>query len=362
MKFRLFLFGIVLLLNLNACSMIGYYQQSISGHLKLWWAQEAIDDVINHPATSVQLVEKLQTAKLARRFAVEQLALPDNKSYLKYADLKREYVVWNVYAAEEFSIDPHRWCYFIVGCVSYRGYYAQNDAREKANELKQQGFDTTVEGVAAYSTLGWFNDPLLNTMMHWSETSLVGLIFHELSHQVLYFPGDAAFNEAFASAVQRIGVIKWLQQNNPQQLENYYAYLSRQQDFRQLLLDTREQLNTLYNQTLADEEKRKQKQKIFTALRIQHQQVKTSRWNNYSGYDQWFAREINNARLSSNMTYLELIPAFYALFEQSHGNFVQFFNRVKQMSELEKNARKQQALDLVKTAPSLLQLVQKNLI
>ena len=323
---------------LSACSTISYYGQSIQGQMSLLFHRESIDDVLNNPETPEKLKISLQQAQSIRQYASDKLALPDNKSYLYYVDLGRPYVVWNVFAAPEFSLKPTNWCYPIVGCVSYRGYFAQDDAESEASSLKLKNLDVHVAGISAYSTLGWFNDPLMNTMLHWKQRSLAGLIFHELSHQLIYIKNETGFNEAFSSSIERLGTIQWILESHPEQLESYLSYLQAQSDFRDLLLSSRTKLNDLYASSINDEIKRNKKQKIIDDMNVQYATLK-KQWPENIHFDAWFNKPINNARLTSAMTYLQDIPAFFQLFIEEDGQWPAFYKRVISLEDLEKEER-----------------------
>jgi len=330
---------ILLLSVLSGCSALSYYNQSIMGQVSVIYNREDFDSILNDPEADTVLKNKLTRVKIIRRFATERLLLPDNKSYLYYADVKRPYVVTNVFAAPEFSLTPVNWCYPVVGCVSYRGYFNPDDAQNHAVKLSKEGNDTHVAGIAAYSTLGWFDDPLLNTMINWRERALAGLIFHELSHQVLYFSNETAFNEAFSSAVERIGSIQWLIHNNPNQLQHYLLYLDAQNDFRNLLSDIREELKEVYISTDSIQKKRKLKSQIIGNLKIRYTELK-HKWPETIHFDYWFNKPVNNARFTSSMTYLQQIPAFYTLFIESNGDWAHFFTTIKNMENLRSEDRK----------------------
>lgn len=335
------LFLLSLLFAMSGCSTIAYYSQSIHGQLSILFKRESIESVLQDKNTSDSLQQQLIRAQKIRAFASNALFLPDNKSYSQYVDLQRPYVVWNVFAAPEFSLSPKTWCYPIVGCVSYRGYFAEQDALVLAKELEQENLDVHVAGIAAYSTLGWFDDPLLNTMINWSEQRLAGLIFHELSHQLIYISDETAFNEAFASAVERLGTLQWLVESHPEQIPRYLDYLQVQADFRDLILDTRQNLNNIYdNPAMSDTQKRELKNEVISTLRMKYENVKT-RWPANINYDGWFEKPINNARLTSAMTYLQKIPGFYSLFTESNGRWKEFYDRVLALEELPKAEREQ---------------------
>ena len=333
------LFTILLMLGLSACSTIRYYGQSVQGQLHILFSRESLDQVIENPNTSVELRRNLQQAKIIRQYASNHLALPENKSYLYYVDLKRPYVVWNVFAAPEFSLSPISWCYPLIGCVSYRGYFSKNDALREAEQLEASNLDVAVAGIAAYSTLGWFNDPLLNTMLHWQQRTLAGLIFHELSHQIIYIKNETSFNEAFATSVERLGTIQWLLESLPDQIDNYLIYLSAQSDFRALLLETRKQLDNLYKSPLNNNKKRKQKESLITRMKLDYQKLK-QKWPKHLHFDAWFSKPVNNARLTSAMTYLHDIPAFFQIFIEEKGRWPEYYRHVSELENLSPEKRK----------------------
>lgn len=288
--------------------------------------------------TDHNLVSRLQRIQQIRRFAVQQLGLPDNDSYTRYVDLQRPYVVWNVFATPAFSFQPVTSCYPLIGCLAYRGYFSRDDAVVYANQLKTQGLDVYIGGVAAYSTLGFTDDPVLNTMMRWSDARLAGLIFHELSHQVIYIKGssslDTAFNEAFATAVQQAGVERWLeQQGRADEIRHARWEQAQYQSFVDLVQRSRERLQTIYDSDRSEEEKRRLKSAQFQHLRKEYQVWKTQ-WNNDSGFDAWFDHDLNNARLMAVSTYHEAVPAFLALLESLEYDFPAFYEAVRQAGQL----------------------------
>jgi len=204
---------------LAGCSTVGYYSQIVSGHMRIVMGKRPLAEIASDETIDDSIKRRLDLAQRARLFGIEQLNLPNNESYTSFYDTGQEYVTWNVVAAEEFSLNPHNWCFPIAGCVSYRGYYSKEDAESYAAGFKEQGFDVTVNGATAYSTLGWFEDPLLNTMLDRSDPSIASLLFHELAHQQLYVGDDSTFNESFASFVEKEGLKQWQkneQQVNPQ--------------------------------------------------------------------------------------------------------------------------------------------------
>ncbi|MBT8131001.1 MAG: aminopeptidase, partial [Gammaproteobacteria bacterium] len=287
----------------SGCMRAGYYLQSARGQLDLMSRRVDIEKLIEKPETPDDLREQLRLVQQIREFASDELGLPDNRSYRSYADLERPYAVWNVFAAEEFSVQPETWCFPIVGCVAYRGYFKESSAWDYADKLAADGFDVHVAGIAAYSTLGQVADPVLNTMLAGDELYLAGLIFHELSHQLFYVQDESVFNESFAMLVEEEGVRRWLaQQDNEQAWAGWMTRRERVEQFSELVIGTRDELAALYQQDLPDELKRSEKNRIILQLRAAHEQLQQA-WGGYSGYERWFAGPLNNAQLSSVATY-----------------------------------------------------------
>ncbi len=331
--------GFLSLFFLNGCAQISYYYQAIEGHLNITQRIKPLDEVIASPETPFSLQHQLQQAKEMRQFAIEKLLLPDNASYTQYADLQRKFVVWNVYAAPRFALIPKSWCFPIVGCLSYRGYFSPQPAFEEAKELKEQGFDVYLTGIRAYSTLGWFSDPLLNTMLSKEDWQLAALIFHEKAHQLLYVQDDSTFNESFASAVEEIGVQLWLEQQGIlKHFEQYQISKQRNQQMIHLVLKTKEKLAKLYEQTISESEMLRLKNELLEELQKDYKNLKETEWNNYRGYDLWFS-EINNAKLLSVVMYEEYVPVFKKLFEENQRDFKKFYDQVRVLAALPKNER-----------------------
>lgn len=308
--------------------------QAASGQMQIASKRKPIDSVLSDPATPGQVRSRLEYAKAARDFASRELGLPDNASYRSYADVGRPYVVWNVFAAPEFSVEPRRWCFPIAGCVVYRGYFNQESARSYARRMRRRGDDATVGGVAAYSTLGHFKDPILNTMMGWSDAQLAATLFHELAHQVVYIPGDSEFNEAFATTVEEAGLDRWLISNGrARELEDWRVYRERQQEFIELLLAAREKLRQLYASKLPETEMRAKKAEAFGQLKFEYSQLR-AKWNGYTGYDGWFDRALGNAHLVSAATYHGCMPGFARLLNSVGGDLPRFYQEVKRVAGL----------------------------
>ena len=302
----LLLFIFVTGISLSACSSIQYYGQAISGQLEVLRARQPISDILDDPNTGKELAGQLKMAQLIRQYASDTLGMPDNESYKKYADLKRPYVVWNVVAAEEHSLSPLRHCFPFAGCVVYRGFFNESDAQDYANGLIQQGYEVYVYGVRAYSTLGWFDDPLLNTMLvHGDDLYLAALIFHELTHQVVYIKGASEFNESFATAVEMIALEQWLMDRGQEsRIEIYQQRQLREQQFLNLVMLYKEKLEATYSDdSLSKKQKQNTKQSLYEALVSAYQVMKAQQWNGYKGYDKWFDNQLNNAKLAVVSTY-----------------------------------------------------------
>jgi len=338
----------VLAMFVASCASLGYYAQAAHGQISLLAEARPIDDWLADPVVNVKLKIKLAKAQEMRRFAARELGLPDNGSYKTYADLKRRYVLWNVVATPELSLKPLQWCFPIAGCVNYRGYYDREAAQEYGAELRHEGYDVQVAGVAAYSTLGWFNDPFLSTFMHYPDGELARLVFHELAHQVLYVQDDSQFNESFATAVEEAGVERWmLLQADPKMRVAYAVYEGRKHDFLALLLKYRKRLEANYARDVSDAEKRQQKAAIFQALKDEYQTLKVS-WGGYRGYDRWFAAPLSNAHLASIATYHDLVPGFRALLAREK-TFPAFYAAVKKLAQLDKAERHRRLTEMAQS-------------
>jgi predicted aminopeptidase len=337
---------------LAGCAQFKYYFQAAHGQYALWSEARPIEDWLGDPATDPKLKARLEKALLIRRFAVKELGLPDNASYRNYAALQRPYVLWNVVATPALSLRPIQWCFPIAGCVSYRGYYNKEDAEAYAAELRAEGDDVQVGGVPAYSTLGWFSDPLLSSFINYSDAELARMVFHELAHQVVYVAGDSRFNEAFATAVEEAGVQRWLDiYGNDAMREAYERYSARRHDFLDLLVKHRQLLAANYARKISDKKKREEKLRIFAQLKAEYLATKTERWGGYTGYDRFFAEPLNNAHLASIATYNDFLPGFRALLAHEK-TFPRFYAAVQRMSNLSQAERQARLLILGQPPPS----------
>jgi predicted aminopeptidase len=316
-----------------------YLLQSAEGQLSLMSKREPIARVIEEPSTPPKLRAQLKSVTAIRDFASRELGLPDNGSYRKYADIHRPYVVWNVVAAPEFSVEPKKWCFPIVGCVSYRGYFVEARARRFAAGLHAQGFDVMVGGVAAYSTLGHFDDPILSTMVNWDDVELAAIIFHELTHQLLYVRNDASFNEALATTVEEEGVRRWLSSlGREQDLTQHLLEQKRYLRVIALLTETRDKLSVLYASGLPEPLMRERKREAFEALRESYSALR-EQWGGHAPFDAWFAQDINNAHLASIATYYACVPGFERELKAAGGSLPAFYRRVRALAKLDQPQR-----------------------
>jgi predicted aminopeptidase len=333
---------------LGGCSSVGYLAQAVGGHLDLLNRARPVDEVKADPSTPADLRERLVLAQAMRRFAVTELALPDNASYRRYADLQRNAVVWNVVAAPELGLNLKTWCFPVMGCVGYRGYFDRTEADAMAAALRADGWETTVYGVPAYSTLGWTNwiggDPLLNTFIRWPEGELARILFHELAHQVVYVGDDTVFNESFATAVERLGAERWLNtQASPGAREAYAAFDARRRDFKAMALRHRERLVAIYGSGEPPAQQRLHKAEATRQLHEELEVLKRDRWGGFTGYDAW-VRQANNASFAVQAAYDELVPAFERLFEREGRDFPRFYAAVRELAPLPRDERRARLL------------------
>ena len=318
---------------------LGYYWQSISGHLSVMQQARPITEVLADPGIDARLRAKLERVQEIRAFASRELGLPDNGSYTRFADLHRPFVLWNVFATPELSLKLQEWCFPVAGCISYRGYYAKEDADRYGEQLRGEGLDVYVGGVPAYSTLGWFDDPVLNTFIQYPDAEVARLLFHELAHQVLYVKGDSAFNESFATTVEEAGVERWLAAKNDAALEAAYRqFAARRVQFIALLKKHRTDLEDTFRTAAGDDDKRRGKAAVLAALQTDYQALRTS-WDGWPGYDRWFAQKITNAHLASVATYTERVPGFKRLLAEQGGDLRRFYDAARQLADLAKAQR-----------------------
>jgi predicted aminopeptidase len=316
-----------------------YVLQSAQGQLSLLSKRRPISRVIDEASTPPALRAQLQAVAAIRDFASRELGLPDNGSYRSYADVGRRFVVWNVVAAPDFSVDARQWCYPIIGCVAYRGYFVESRARRYAARLRREGLDVMVGGVAAYSTLGHFNDPVLNTMMGWNDVELASIIFHELTHQMLYVPNDSSFNEALATTVEEEGVRRWLHaQGRETDLAKHLVEQERYAKVIELLRAARAELREVYASGLAPELLRDKKRAEFASLRSAFALLKAD-WGGHAPFESWFDGDVNNAHLASVGTYFDCVPGFERELKAAGGDLTAFYARVRGLAKLDRERR-----------------------
>ena len=339
---------------MSGCQTLSYYGQAIKGQYRIVAHEERIEKLLADAQTPAPLKAKLQIVQSLRAFAAKELKLPVNGHYQRYVDVHRAFVVWNVEAAPEFSLEPKTWWYPLVGRLEYRGYFSERGALDYAVRLQKKGWDVYVDGVEAYSTLGWFKDPALNTFISNPESDLAETIFHELGHQRVFARGDTDFNEAFATTVGQEGARRWLRAKGDRVArEQYLAQLRRTDQFAHLIMNTRERLAALYDdewtgqgqvkaakkrRAVPPEELRRQKQALLDRLRREYAQLK-SQWGGYTGYDEWFAHPVNNAQLNSVAAYYDLVPGFERLLELNGGDLEKFYQAAEWLAREPKAER-----------------------
>lgn len=334
---------LLLVTMLSGCATFGYYTQAVGGHLSLMMAGKPVPEVLDDQTTPPGLRQRLATAQAARTFATERLALPVGDAFTDYVDLDRPWVVVNVVATPEFSLQPHQWCYPVLGCQAYRGYFNLDDARAEQARLEARGFDTFVGGVTAYSTLGWFDDPLHTGFTRLPEARMVALMFHELAHRVVYIPGDTAFNESFATAVELEGLRLWLQlHGQPGQFENALDRIHRRNLTLALVDNATGELSALYarQDSLPDDALRARKAEILTEFEHRYRDM-VADWPEPGPFGPPPVN-LNNAHLALFQQYNQYLPAFRQLLRDSDYRFETFYERVRALSELPADLRAQQ--------------------
>jgi predicted aminopeptidase len=337
---------------IGGCASLSYYAQAARGQMKLLANREPIARVIEAPDTPEDLRGSLKLVLEIRDFAVSELGLPDNDSYRTYVDIRRPYVVWNVFAAPEFSVEPKRWCFPFVGCLSYKGYFAEEAARRTAAGLAEQEYDVYVGGIAAYSTLGHFDDPFLSSMLRLDAAATASIVFHEIAHQRVYVRNDTALNEAFASLVEEEGVRRWLgARGGEATLAEWERQRERQHAFAALVGATRTALAALYESGLPEQEMRARKADELARMHERYAALRAT-WGGYTGYDAWFASPVNNARIASVATYRRLVPALRTLLTDSGGNLPAFYAAVDALGALRPPERAQRLEALLARAES----------
>ena len=333
--------SIALLSLLSGCANLGYYWHSATGHLAVMNQRVDIDRLLADDSLEADLRERLLLVQEIRRFSIERLDLPSNGSYDSYVELDRPYVVQNLFAAAEFSTRLYEWCYPIIGCASYRGYYDEDRLLAYAETLKSEGLEIHVGRVSAYSTLGWFDDPVLSSFIHWPDYRLAGLLFHELTHQQIYIDDDTTFNESLASAVQQAGTVLWLKSKNRSgELERLSRWLSYRGEVIELIENVRTELTAAYASDVSDADKRQRKTQVFARARDAHATI-ASKYEISGGFTRWFADGLNNAKIGSVAAYNSEVPAFINMIEAHDFDFAAFFHYVDKIGALDKPDRDQ---------------------
>ena len=330
--------GIVLAGLIAGCTAVSYYSGVAAGQIRLLSARRDVEAVLADPDTAPETKAQLARVAGILAFSQERLQLEVGDRYATYVALPRSHLVWNVFAAPEFDTSGKRWCYPIVGCAVYRGYFHEQGAMDEARALERRGFDTYVGGVAAYSTLGWFDDPLVSTFIRWGDEQLAELLFHELAHSRVFIRDDAGFNEAFASFVGQRGVVEWFERREIDP-SDYLVGERAQRKLFDYLVDWRGRLGDIYAMAIADDQKRRLKVASFEAMHGCYQQYRDQLGG--GRFDRYMSRPFNNARLLTIGTYHRWVAAFEALFRQADGNWSVFYQLAGDLSELPFEVRQQ---------------------
>ena len=331
--------ALVALAGIASCSHVGYYAQSVAGQLDVFRRERPIADIVADPATEPRLRERLARVAQIRAFAAQHLALPDNGSYRTYADLERPFVVWNVFAAQPLSLQPVQWCFPVAGCVGYRGYFSRAAAERFADGLRAKGHDVFVGGVPAYSTLGWFDDPILNTFVHWPEVEVARILFHELAHQLLYLNDDSVFNESFATAVEIEGVSRWISAHGaPGDRAQFERGQARRRAFAELIGAFRPRFEALYASSAPDTDRLAGKAALFAELQALYRQ-RSAEPDGPAGYDHWILGHPNNAMLASIGIYTQHLPGFQAMLAAEGNDLPRFYAAVRDLAAAPKEER-----------------------
>lgn len=333
--------GLLAVLALTSCSTARFYSQALAGQQEMSRRARPVEAVLADPASSPVLRRKLETARDQLAFAEQELGLPVRGQYERYADLGRRHAVWVVFAAPEFSVQAKTWWYPLIGKLKYRGFFREDLARAEAERWRARGLDVFVGGVEAYSTLGWLRDPLLNTFLGRDDAWLADLLFHELTHQRIYLPGDTDFNEALATAVGQEGARRWLRaRGRLRELTSFERELAVERAFVAEVLATRQRLAVLYkiDSGRPPEVLRRAKQAEFERLKTRLLALER-RQDGSLRLDRWLAQPLNNARLNTVATYHELLPRFEALLRRHDGDFEAFFREIESLRRLEGAAR-----------------------
>jgi predicted aminopeptidase len=334
--------GLLLILVLSGCASPAYYYQAASGHLSLMRSRQDIDEYLAKAPGDDQLAARLETAQSILEYADQSLDLPPGDSYSSYAATSDGAVTWNLVAAPEFSLQPKQWCFLVAGCVPYKGYFDENKARKSAARLEDDAMDVAVTPASAYSTLGWFDDPILDTMLEQSDAGLAAILFHELAHQKLYVKGDARFNESYASFVERQGVSRWLSDlDATEEMQRWRSVQQARADFRELLAETRTELQGLYASGVEDSTMREAKLAIYARLASDYRALVESNWQGMDLFSSFFEIPPNNADLALVSTYQSGGCAFQRLFDEVDGDFAAFHQRAAAVGDRDALSRQE---------------------
>ncbi len=330
---------------LAGCSQVGFYWQAASGHLKLLQEKQSIERLLADPETPPELKHRLQLVQAVRTFAIEELKLPERAGYTGYVKLNRPYATVVVTAAQPLELKAYRWCYLLIGCQEYRGYFDEGEAQAYAKQLEQtESLDVAVGYATAYSTLGWlngplipdfFSDPILSTFLEQRTEVVIATLIHEMAHQVLYVKGDTSFNESFAVFVEQEGVRRFLasQTERDRRVWERYQQANRERArFRELIRQATAQLQEVYQQALPDEEKRQRKQAVLLQLKAAYAAERDS--FEVLSYDRWFAQDLNHAHLLGVARYHNRVAAFERLFADSGADWNSFYEKVRELGAL----------------------------
>ncbi len=315
-------------LSISACSTLGYYAQSAKGHFELMQQQKPIVQLLKDPKLSETRKQNLRLLQEIRQFASQRLKLPNNASYTQFAELNRKAVTWNLVVTGKYSMQPAQWCFPLIGCISYKGYFSKQQAEREAAKLSPKIYDVYLAPATAYSTLGWFHDPVVSPMLDQGIILAAETIFHELAHQRVYHKSDSNFNEAFATAIGQVGTRLWLAEKHPKSLPAYLIHLRKQQQFIQLILATHDSLKQFYQRKNTPAAYAEGKQQRIDIFKKNYQQLK-HRWGGDSRYDTWFNQPINNARLILAGVYYQKVPKFTQQLQQYNNDFEQFYRHVE---------------------------------
>ena len=348
--YRLIVTGALCLVLLNAtgCAELAYYGHVFSGQVEVLNARRDFDEILHDPTTPVETRRKILALRDMRGFAEQTLRLPASNSFRAYADLRRPFVLWNLYATPEFSLAPKAWCYPSLGCINYRSFFDKGCANRQAAILRAAGWDVYLAPAPAYSTGGWFDDPVYNSMLRYADVDMAAMLFHELAHERLYVADDTTFTESFATTVELEGIRIWLRARGASQsLGEYQRARRREREFIALLLEYRERLAHVYEGQQAVSGKRHRRQALFADLLAAYEKLKAS-WGGYAGFDAWFARGTNNAMLVPIGTYNDYVPALRALFAREEHDWTRFYRAAEALATLPLERRKQQLRELLR--------------